>query len=662
MATTRLFRWLGISLVVFGASGVGAQTAGSDVLQQRLTQLAGEYAQGGTLVGSNRSGSLAESQEKRIGLHLEAGKCYVFIGVGDGELADLDMALESDGQRLGEDTQPDNYPVVRACSPVAVRVEIVLTATRGAGAYLLGQYDVPPTGDALAAAQAAVPSDALTARLQAMAAEKAPGAAIEGELFRGRLIEDEVTALSRPLRGSTCYTFLAVGGDGSSDLNLAVSVGSQSAGEDRSPGIEAVVADFCPSQDVTATVRLSMVRGGGDVAFAMYAKAATGAMTDVSLIDTVMLTRRLAERAATGATGMNPAQSPQFGSLREGRSANVMFNVQAGTCYRAVAVSEPGITNLDLSLFVNGEPVAEDVDPAVTAVVGTCATAAGAARVDVWAVTGNGGYAVGVYSGEQPAAATTTASTNPLFTLLDAAAVTLAAGATRAADPFTGSLAIAGTQQYDVTLQAGKCYAFVGISDAGNLDLEVTSGTTVIGRDTDLDTTPGVLYCATVAMTVRTKLTLLSAAGNFAFGVYNAPSVQSGSTTPRVTSTGIAVGGTETDYIANQMRTLHERVAAALLPVSQVNRGTLQQAQESEFLVNLPAGRCYTIIAVGVPSVRDIDVTLTSPYGQVLATDSTDDANPVLVTNPCPQWSGDYRIKVLMQYGYGAFGFQVFSQ
>jgi hypothetical protein len=662
MATTRLFRWLGISLVVLGASGVGAQTAGSDVLQQRLTQLAGEYAQGGTLVGSNRSGSLAESQEKRIGLHLEAGKCYVFIGVGDGELADLDMALESDGQRLGEDTQPDNYPVVRACSPVAVRVEIVLTATRGAGAFLLGQYDVPPTGDALAAAQAAVPSDALTARLQAMAAEKAPGAAIEGELFRGRLIEDEVTALSRPLRGSTCYTFLAFGGDGASDLNLAVSVGSQSAGEDRSPGVEAVVADFCPSQDVTATVRLSMVRGGGDVVFAMYAKAATGAMTDVSLIDTAMLTRRLAERAATGATGMNPAQSPQFGSLREGRSANVMFNVQAGKCYRAVAVGEPGITNLDLSFFVNGEPVAEDVDPAVTAVVGTCATADGAARVDVWAVTGNGGYAVGVYSGEQPAAATTTASTNPLFTLLDAAAVTLAAGATRAADPFTGSLAIAGTQQYDVTLQAGKCYAFVGISDAGNLDLEVTSGTTVIGRDTDLDTTPGVLYCATAAMTVRTKLTLLSAAGNFAFGVYNAPSVQSGSTTPRVTSTGIAVGGTETDYIANQMRTLHERVAAALLPVSQVNRGTLQQAQESEFLVNLPAGRCYTIIAVGVPSVRDIDVTLTSPYGQVLATDSTDDANPVLVTNPCPQWSGDYRIKVLMQYGYGAFGFQVFSQ
>jgi hypothetical protein len=359
---------------------------------------------------------------------------------------------------------------------------------------------------------------------------------------------------------------------------------------------------------------------------------------------------------------MNPAQTPQFGSLREGLSANLSFEIQSGQCYRAVAVAEPGITNLDLDLYVDGSPVAEDNDAAATAVVGTCAAADGVARVDIWAVAGSGGYAVGLYTGAQPASATTTASSNPLFTLLDAAAVALATGATRASEPFTGSLAVAGTQQYDVALQSGKCYAFVGISDAGNLDLELTSGISVIGRDNDLDTTPGVLYCATSAMTVRAKLTLLSATGNFAFGVYNAPSVQSGGSTPRVTSTGIAVGGTETDYIGTQIRSVHERVAAALLPVSQVNRGTLQQAQESEFLVTLPAGRCYTIVTVGVPSVRDIDVTLTSPYGQVLATDSTDDAAPVLVTNPCPQWSGDYRIKVQMQYGYGAFGFQVFSQ
>ena len=164
-----------------------------------------------------------------------------------------------------------------------------------------------------------------------------------------------------------------------------------------------------------------------------------------------------------------------------------------------------------------------------------------------------------------PASATTTTSSNPLFTLLDAAAVALATGATRASEPFTGSLVVAGTQQYNVALQSGKCYAFVGISDAGNLDLELTSGISVIGRDNDLDTTPGVLYCATASMTVRAKLTLLSAAGNFAFGVYNAPSVQSSSSTPQVTSTGIAVGGTETDYIASQIRSVHERVAAALL-------------------------------------------------------------------------------------------------
>ncbi|MBN1770151.1 MAG: hypothetical protein JXB32_02725, partial [Deltaproteobacteria bacterium] len=129
-------------MAVFGAvASVGAQpAAGTGTLTARLEQLAGEYAAGGTAVGSPRSGELGEGQEKRIGLQLEGGKCYVFIAVGEDSLSDLDLALESGGERLGEDTQPDNFPIVRACSPVAVRVEIVLAATRGAGSYVLGHY------------------------------------------------------------------------------------------------------------------------------------------------------------------------------------------------------------------------------------------------------------------------------------------------------------------------------------------------------------------------------------------------------------------------------------------------------------------------------------------------------------------------------------------
>ena len=663
MGTTRFVRLLGLSLVLVGVSSAGAQTTGSAALVQHLNQLAGQYASDGTPVGSPRSGELGESQEKRIGLHLDAGKCYVFIAVAEDALQDLDLALESEGSRLGEDTQPDNYPVVRACSPVAARVEIVLTATRGVGAYLLGQYEVPVQGEALQAAQAAPPAEGLQGALEQLAAQRTPGATLEGDLYRGRLIEDEVAAISRPLRAEICYTFVAVAGEGARDLNLSVMVGSQKVGEDNAAGVEAVVPEFCPAQAVTATIRVTMVRGAGDMMFGTWSHEATGQLTEIVTVDTAMLTRRLTERAATAATGMNPIQSPQFGSLREGRSANLTFAVEAGKCYRAVGVTEPGITNLDLTLFIDNQQVAEDIEPGSTPVVGTCTAAAGAARIDVWAVQGAGGYALAVYDGNQPATASTgAAAENPLFTLLDSTANTLSAGSTRASQPFTGRLAIAGTQQYDISLQAGKCYALVGISDAGNLDLEISSGAQVLGRDTDLDTTPGVLLCPQAATTVRAKLTLLSAAGNFAFGVYNAPSVGASTTQPRPTATGIAVGGTETDYLANQLRAQHEQVAAALLPVSQVNRGTLQQAQESEFIVNLPAGRCYTIIGAGVPSVRDMDVTLTSPYGQVLATDSTDDATPVLVTNPCPQWSGDYRIKVYMQYGYGAFGFQVFSQ
>jgi len=657
MRSIRWIRTLGVWVVLGIGVEAGAQpAAGTEALAARLEQLAAQYAPGGTAVGAPRSGTLAEGQEKRIGLQLDGGKCHVFIAVGDESLVDLDLAVESGGERLGEDTQPDNFPVVRACAPVAVRVELVLSATRGAGSYVLGQYAVPPDGGAAAAVQ-----DRLVAALERLAAERAAGAVLEGEAYRGRLVEEEVAALSRSLAGGRCYTLLAAGGDGLTELQLSASAGAQRLGDDVLVGPDAAVPEFCPATDVPVTVRVTARRGGGEYVFAVYGRAATGALTPIQMVDTQRLTRRLAERAAQAARGMDPIQSPTFGSLAEGRSANLSFPVEAGRCYRAVGVTEAGITNLDLTLLVDGSQVAEDVEPDATPVVGTCATASGTARLDVWAVAGSGGWAVGIYSGAQPVAAAA-APENPLFALLDNAAAALSAGATRASAPFAGSLPVSGTQQYDVTLQGGKCYAFVGISDAGNLDLEVSSGTRVLGRDTDLDTTPGVVFCAQSQVTVRIKLTLLSASANFAFGVYNAPAVQMPTSAPRPTATGIAVGGPETDYVANQIRALHQRYAAALLPVSQVNRGTLQQAQVAEFTVSLPAGRCYTVIAAGVPSVRDMDVTLTSPYGQVLATDTTDDAFPVLVTNPCPQWSGNYRIKITMQYGYGAFGFQVFSQ
>ncbi len=634
-----------------------AGAAAADGLSERLAALANRFAPGGTLVGSVRMGTLAEGQEKRFGMQLEAGRCYTFLAVGDDSMPDLDMALYADGRRLGDDTEPDNFPVVQACTPERARVEAVLTASRGGGAYMLALHEVPQGGEPAGAA------DGPARRVREIAQGRSPGATLDGEFTRGRLVEDEVSALSRRLSGGTCYTFAAAAGAGAEDLDLRILVGAQSVGADLGPGTEPVVADFCPARDVGAIVHVSMARGNGEFAFGMFGRPATGPLVDVSEVDTAGLTRRLLREAASSASGMTPARAPEFGSLAHGRSTSLGFATEAGACYRVVGVAEPAIANLDLTLFLDGSPVAEDTDPDATPVVGVCAAATGSARIDVWAAQGAGGFAVGIYSGRAPAgAAAVQAPPAPLETLLEAAAEALAAGATRAAGPYTGALAVAGRQQYDVTLQGGRCYAFVGVCDAGNLDIEVLHGTVVMGRDTDLDATPGVVFCAPSAMTVRAGLTLLSAAGNFAFGVFLAPSVQPEALQPRPTATGISVGGAETDFVANRIRALHEERAAALLPVSAPQRAELGQAQSSEFVLSLPAGRCYTIVAAGVPSVRDLDVTLTSPYGQVLATDTTDDASAVLVTNPCPQWSGDYRIKVTMQHGYGAFGFQVFSR
>jgi hypothetical protein len=638
--------------LLWAAASPASADAIGEALEARLTQVAAEFAPGGTRVGSVRSGTLVEGEAKRIGLTLESDRCYVFIGVGAPELQDLDLALEADGERLGEDTRPDNYPVVRACTPMRVRVEVVLSASSGGGRFLFGQFEVPdetPAG----------PGEEVGARLRAAGAALAPGMTPDGDIRRGRLIEDEVAAVSWELRGGRCHTFAAFGGPGLEDVNLQVFVGPRRAGDDMAPGSEAVVRSFCPAQDTPATVRVIAARGTGTYALGVWTGEATGPLTAVSAIDTAYLTRRLAERAAAAAAGMNPVQSAQFGSIETGRSANVAFPVEAGRCYRVIGVAEPALSNLDLTFFVDGRSVAEDLAPGGDPVVGYCAAAAGGARVDVWAVAGAGGYALGIYAGENTEATTRTA--DPLETLLHAAAQTLARGATLLSDPFIDELTVTASRQYDIQIQAGRCYAFVAVSDTGNLDLELFSGNAVLGRDDDLDNAPGLIHCAQEATTVRARLTLLSASGRYAFGVFDAPGVTQG-VRPQPTITGQAVGGTQTDYVATRIRAAHAQRAAALLPVSDVQRGDLQQAATADFLLTLPAGRCYTIIAAGVPSVRDLDITLTSPYGQVLATDATDDATPVLITNPCPQWSGEYRIRVYMQLGYGAFGFQVFSQ
>ncbi|MDJ0764886.1 MAG: hypothetical protein QNJ97_18030 [Myxococcota bacterium] len=120
-------------------------------------------------------------------------------------------------------------------------------------------------------------------------------------------------------------------------------------------------------------------------------------------------------------------------------------------------------------------------------------------------------------------------------------------------------------------------------------------------------------------------------------------------------------GGHATDFIANKIRQLHQTSGDGRVPVSPVLKGKLSTGNRKIFEIRLKAGHCYTIIGVGSPSVRDINISLLAPGGREVQRDTTKNNTPIVKTDPCIRASGQYKILVKMFSGFGQFGLQVFS-
>jgi hypothetical protein len=113
------------------------------------------------------------------------------------------------------------------------------------------------------------------------------------------------------------------------------------------------------------------------------------------------------------------------------------------------------------------------------------------------------------------------------------------------------------------------------------------------------------------------------------------------------------------DFLSNRMREIAGRYAQGRAPVSPLMRGNLQTSQTQDFSVALAAGRCYTVVGVGEPSVTDLDLFLFDQNGTQVAQDQATDNFPIVQV--CPSVPGNNRVQVKMYSGYGAFGLQIFG-
>ena len=124
---------------------------------------------------------------------------------------------------------------------------------------------------------------------------------------------------------------------------------------------------------------------------------------------------------------------------------------------------------------------------------------------------------------------------------------------------------------------------------------------------------------------------------------------------------GSAAGPGEADFIANRFRQLHAQYGEGRAAVTQIVRGNLATSGDQVFNAKLTAGHCYTIVAAGAPSVKDLDIVLLDQSRSELQKDTTHDGFAVMDTSPCPRFTGTYVVKIRVSKGAGQFGAQVFS-
>ncbi|MEI8255355.1 MAG: hypothetical protein WCJ30_06740 [Deltaproteobacteria bacterium] len=222
---------------------------------------------GYTTVDQPVNQQLAEAGDAAQPVTLESGACYAIAAVGDTSVSDLDLFLtDAAGTEVDRDYAQDASPVVRVCPPATGAFTVRMHMTGGQGAVRLGLFRwASGTSGAGMNGLLFVRNSEVSRILQA---DGYQGDA-DFELVRGNIREGRMTTRSVSLRSGACYAFVAVGGAGVSDLNLALQQGRATVAEDRTLTAFPAVR-YCARQAGAYNLQISSARGTGDFVFRVF--------------------------------------------------------------------------------------------------------------------------------------------------------------------------------------------------------------------------------------------------------------------------------------------------------------------------------------------------------------------------------------------------------
>jgi len=198
---------------------------------------------------------------------------------------------------------------------------------------------------------------------------------------------------------------------------------------------------------------------------------------------------------------------------------------------------------------------------------------------------------------------------------------------------------------YEIAVSPDRCYSFVAVGEQTleDLDLFLYAEGLELTAHTGVDNFPIVHWCNTVFDRVSVELRSYSGHGRFAFEALVHPSMPD--------------GFDETLWAA--LNSLTGRYAEGARPARAPWMDVLPESRDRLFDVDLVPGRTYVVIAVGGPTVSDLDMLLLNDTGEEVDADLRTDPVAVLRYAVPPESDGRHHVRVVMTAGFGEFGVQV---
>jgi hypothetical protein len=352
----------------------------------------------------------------------------------------------------------------------------------------------------------------------------------------------------------------------------------------------------------------------------------------------------------------------------------IPVDIRRGYCYTLAAI---GQTGTDLNLVVldpRGQDIAHNVLTDEHPWVSFCAQRGGRFVIRLQMARGSGEYFFAPYQTARgrgaadltsffgggaaaptgPAVATLDSETQARIAALDS---TLAAERySRVGDPQGLQLNEHDERLFQLSLEAGRCYAFASLGGPGTTDTDVylvDGSGHWIQADSSADRDGLVRFCSPSSGQFTLQIRLLHGSGSVFTAAYvQAPAGPAPTTAPVepvIADTSTAGAGLDENFAlldADMRARGYESFGAP-------QHATLAEGGTQEYEVDLEGDKCYAILAVGDSGVRNMDLTLLDSAGHEVDRDDAGDSRPTV--RVCPTATGHYRMRVRMMSGTGSY-------